>query len=82
MPKVYPITMIGLVSHYILLNFVPVFFSFPVKKRVYTEEHMKKFEDEHKKAFGDDTTVEKFGLPDQGTGWYSRDLSFKDQIDI
>ena len=80
-PQQYPYTLMGLAAHFTLMNFIPLFV-IPVKKRVYSPEHMKQYEIEHQQEFGPESSVAQFGLPDQGTGWYSKDLPYKDWIDI
>lgn len=80
-PTQYPLIMMGLAANYFLLTLIPLLVA-PVKKRVFTEEHLTKYEEGHKAVFGAESKIDKLALPDQGTGWYSKDLPYKDWIDI
>ena len=82
LPAAYPYILMGLSAHFFFLNMIPPLFLLKVKGRVYSKENLEKYQEEHTKAFGDGTKVDPLGLPDQGTGWYSKDLGYKDWIDI
>ena len=82
LPASYPYILMGLSSHCIFLSFMPPIFLLGTKRAVYTPEHMNKYQETHKEAFGPDKDVNNMALPDQGTGWYSKDLGYKDWIDI
>ena len=67
---------IGMVS----VCYLMICFGFTMKTRtqVFKGSFMKKFEDEHKKAFPYDKRPPDLGYPDCGSGWYSKQLSYKD----
>ena len=48
----------------------------------FNKEFMQQFEEEHKKAFGQDATPAVGGFPDQGDGRYSEKLSYKAWFDF
>ena len=43
---------------------------------------MGQFDKEHKDVFGEESKPDNLGLPDQGTGWYSQKLGYKESIVI
>ena len=45
-----------------------------------TKEHLEKYQEMHEQLIGPDSKVENGGYPDSGTGWYSKDLEYFDQI--
>ena len=51
-----------------------------VRYKVFNEEFMKQFNEEHQAAFG--TDAPKGGHPDDGNGYYSQKLSDKDWYDF
>ena len=51
------------------------------KKRIYTKDVIDKCNEDHKKAFGPESEIATGGYPDQGEGWYSRKMPYKDQIE-
>jgi len=61
--------------------FTPIFFTGPVRKRVFTKEFLEKnFGQVHKLEVGDN--LPRGGYPDMGTGRYSQLLSYKDWLDL
>ena len=51
-----------------------------IRYKVFNEEFMKQFDAEHQEAFG--TNAPKGGHPDDGNGYYSQKLSYKDWYDF
>ena len=47
----------------------------------FTEDHMKQYADIHKENYPEGE-INLGGLPDQGEGWYSRDLPLKEWYDL
>ena len=69
----------GLSASFIVSNFtMPL--TGRARAQVMSKEHMQRYEAEHKQILGPEAEVDKGGQPDQGTGWYARDLDYKDQI--
>ena len=48
------------------------------RAHVMTQDHLKRYEADHKQILGAEAEVDKGGQPDQGTGWYARDLEYKE----
>ena len=63
---------------YWLTSFMPA----GIRYKVFNEEFMKQFDAEHQEAFGPDTKAPKGGHPDDGNGFYSQKLSYKDWYDF
>ena len=51
------------------------------RNKAFTEEHMKKYADIHRENYPEGE-VSAGGLPDQGEGWYSRDLPLKEWYNL
>ena len=50
---------------------------------IFTKDFLEKnFGEEHRKAFPGDTAVPKGGFPDNGSGYYSRKLSYKEWFEF
>ena len=47
------------------------------RKKAFTPEVLSKFEDDHTKAFGKDSKVDKQGYPDNGCSRYSKAMPYK-----
>ena len=52
------------------------------RQKCFTEDYMKKFNDEHIAAFGTASTPSKGGYPDSGNGYYSDKLSYKQWFNL
>ena len=64
LPQSYPYILMGLTAHFFFLNMIPPLFLMKVKKEVYSPDHMKRYQEEHKLAFGEDKEVNNMALPD------------------
>ena len=51
-PTQYPLILMGLAANYFFLNLIPPLMVMPVKKRVYTKEHLAKYEKDHQAIYG------------------------------
>ena len=59
-----------------MVYLITAFSTGKVRKECFSEEFMSQFNGEHQKAFGTDAPVG--GLPDDGNGYYSKKLPYKD----
>ncbi len=67
----------GLSASFVVSNFtMPL--NGKARSQVMTQEHLKRYEADHKQVVGPEAEVDKGGQPDQGTGWYARDLEYKE----
>ena len=51
-PSQYPLIVMGLAANFFFLNIIPPLFMMPVKKRVYSKEHMARYEKDHQAIYG------------------------------
>ena len=80
-PDEYPYILMGVVVNYFFCQMTPFFTALKVRGGVFTEQHLDGFKEAHKEAYPD-REVDPLGLPDQGTGWYSAQLNYKDWISL
>lgn len=75
-PPVYPFILFAICIHCFWVNMLVICVVAPARRKAFTSEHMQKYVDEHKKIYPEDADgLDMLGNPDQGCGWYSKDLS-------
>ena len=52
------------------------------RREIFHFENMQKFQEEHKKAFGGEAELCDRGYPDNGSGRYSKNLTYKEWFDF
>ena len=57
-----------------------LFYVGPVRHKVFTKEFMEQFKDEHIEVFPGQKAAPNDGLPDNGCGYYSRKLPYRDWL--
>jgi hypothetical protein len=76
LPEEYPWILLVVSAICTQCFFVSIFITSPARKRIFTKEFMKKFEDLHESEYKKRADL-TYGLPDTGSGRYSKELSYK-----
>merc|ERR1711935_972573 len=76
LPAEYPLILAGLSANFLLLMILMPVFGARNRKQAFNKEFMSQFDQEHEEAFPG-TKPDALGMPDQGTGWYSKKLEFE-----
>ena len=74
----YQKPILGILAINFTYFFITYKFAMGTRFKIYNGNFMKKFVEEHKKAYPQDSRPPSLGYPDCGQGWYSRKLSYKD----
>ena len=78
LPTEYPLTLLACVCLTIECFMLGPLLVGPTRLKIFNEDFMKQFKDEHQAAFGTDSEPAKGGFPDCGEGRYSEKLEYKD----
>ena len=74
----YPFVLLGIALHCLICNSLLLTVIRSARKKYFTAELMQKFVDEHKKAYPEDGMgIDMSGNPDQGMGWYSKEMTME-----
>ena len=79
-PANYPYILAGLAANFFACQLHAPLVGLSARRAAMTQEHLAQFDAEHKAAFGESSKVDMLGQPDQGTGWYSKKLGYKEWV--
>ena len=82
MPAEYGAVMMVVLTICLFVTIVGFIYGGSTRKDTFDFETMYSFSEEHKKAFGKDTEPDNMGYPDNGSGRYSKKLSYKEWYDF
>ena len=77
MPAEYGAVLMVVLTICIYVTLVGFIYGGKTRGDTFDFETMFEFSEEHKKAFGKDTELDKNGYPDNGSGRYSKKLDYK-----
>ena len=77
-PELFPWVLLVMSAISLQCFLIPFVFTVRVRSQVFNKEFMSKFEKEHAEAFPGDDVTKSIGFPDMGSGYYSKQLSYKD----